>query len=130
MNVTEGELNLRPATTYLSNLSEGRLTYQRCAECEAAVFYPRMLCPHCGGVDLAWEASRGHGTVYSVTTLPKREGDSTVVALVDLDEGYRMMSWLVGDGATRAAIGQRVSAQFEIDADVARVVFTLEAPNV
>ncbi len=37
-----------PAITYRRYLERGTLAYQRCAECSAAVFYPRVLCPVCG----------------------------------------------------------------------------------
>jgi uncharacterized OB-fold protein len=115
---------LRPAATYFDNVAAGRLTYQRCAECAAAVFYPRLGCPACGGVRLRWEESAGAGTIYSASSLPQRDGSAIVVCLVDLDEGFRMMSVLVGASAPEIAIGARVQAAFERDSERPRVVFT------
>ena len=79
------------------------LHFQRCGGCGTAVHPPRVLCPRCGGRDLAWEESEGRGTVYSATVVHTREGSHGVL-LVDLDEGVRVM------GAGEAAIGAAVTA--------------------
>ena len=84
------------------------LHFQRCASCDAAVHPPRPLCPACGSTELGFEESAGAGTVYSTTTVRGREG-SHDVSLVDLDEGYRVMSTVDGGGA----IGARVRGRAE-----------------
>ena len=61
-----------------------------------------MLCPGCGSRELDWVESAREGTVYSETTVHRRDGSSQVV-LVDLDEGVRVMA--SGEGV---AIGRRV----------------------
>lgn len=94
-----------PTRRYLDALREGRLVYQRCGQCSAAVFPPRVLCPVCSADVLAWEPSRGAGTVYSASTLTPRDEDPYTVVLVDLDEGVRVMSAVAGAGAP---IGSRV----------------------
>ena len=122
--------DLTPSSTFFRNVAEGHLTFQRCGDCNAAVFYPRVVCPRCGGVTLGWEESAGLGTVYSVSVLPQRDRDPVVVALVDLDEGYRMMSWIVGPGAPQVEIGQRVVARFDVPVESPRVTFTIENSDV
>lgn len=83
-------------------VAEGRLLYQRCRNCNAAVFFPRILCNLCHNDSLDWCESRGNGTIYASTTVrraPAAEFASClpyVVALVDLDEGFRMMSNVIG----------------------------------
>ena len=63
-----------PAEVYRRHLESGVLGFQRCADCGSAVFYPRVLCPVCGGHDLGWERSSGRGVIYA-TAVYRREGD-------------------------------------------------------
>lgn len=103
----------QPYAAYQALLGEGRIAFQRCRACAEPIFYPRVLCPHCGATDLAWESSAGHGTVYSTTTVPVRDGASYSVCLVDLDEGFRMMSTVVDMPADDVRIGQRVVGRID-----------------
>ena len=100
-----------PRVAFDEGLTAGELRYQRCRDCAGVVFYPRVLCPGCGGTALEWQCSEGLGTVYSATTVAQRDQDDYNVCLVDLDEGFRMMSTLVGDIGT-VAIGERVRVRF------------------
>lgn len=98
---------------YRQALAQGRFLIQRCAACARAVFYPRMICPHCGGDALAWEEPSGRGTVYSTTVVRRKAeaGGDYNVALIDLEEGVRMMS-RVDDVAPEAVrIGMAVQAR-------------------
>ena len=101
-----------PAVTYRRHLKNGRLGYQCCAGCSAAVFYPRVLCPVCGSGALEWRESAGRGTVYATTAVHSRNRDPRNVILVDLDEGFRMMSRVEGVPAEEVEIGARV--RFEV----------------
>lgn len=94
-------------------LNGGHFLIQRCSGCQQHVYYPRELCPHCGGGDLALVAPAGTGTIYSVTTVrrkPEAGGDLNV-SLIDLDEGVRLMSRVEGVPASDVRIGQRVKAR-------------------
>ncbi|MFN3526866.1 MAG: Zn-ribbon domain-containing OB-fold protein, partial [Paracoccus sp. (in: a-proteobacteria)] len=66
--------------------------------------------------------ARGTGTLYAITVNRGREGSHNV-ALVDLDEGVRMMSTL--PGVETAPIGARLRARIEQAPDGPRVVFDL-----
>ena len=101
-----------PAVTYRRHLRNGKLGYQRCADCSAAVFYPRVLCPICGSGALEWLESVGRGTIYATTAVYSRNRDPRNVVLVDLDEGFRMMSRVEGVPADEVEIGTRV--RFEV----------------
>ncbi len=101
-----------PALTYRRHLENGKLGYQRCADCSAAVFYPRTLCPVCGSGALEWRESAGRGTVYATTAVRSRNRDPRNVVLVDLDEGFRMMSRVEGVPAEEVEVGARV--RFEV----------------
>lgn len=72
----------------------GRFEIQRCDGCGAHVFMPRVLCPHCGSVDLVWVTPSGRGTVYSTTTVRRRpeQGGDYNVSIIALEEGPHLMS--------------------------------------
>lgn len=65
--------------------------YGRCEDCGAAIFPARAPCPACGTMRVAPAVSAGSGVVYSTTTVHARDG-AYDVSLVDLDEGFRMLS--------------------------------------
>jgi uncharacterized OB-fold protein len=92
--------------------------FQRCEDCRAAIHPRRVLCPACGSRRLADETSAGRGVVYSTTTVYRREGVHNV-ALVDLDEGFRVMSAVVRIAPDDVRIGMAVRARD----DGERIVF-------
>jgi len=75
---------------------------QRCNACEKFIFYPRGICPHCLSDDLSWRPAQGTGEVHAFTIVhrhpnPAFHGDIPyVVALIELAEGVRMLTNLVG----------------------------------
>jgi uncharacterized OB-fold protein len=94
------------------------LMLQRCNECHRAIHYPRSVCPHCGSLSIKWFQASGLGTIYSYTVARFPAGPSfvdavpLVVALIDLDEGVRMMTNLLND-ASDVRIGSRVEVVFD-----------------
>lgn len=109
------------------------LLLQKCVTCSNYRFFPRHLCPFCGSVDFEWQAAAGTGTVYAVTVVHRAPSKSFiadcpyVVALIELDEGPRMMSNVVGSPPEAVKIGQRVHVVFDhIADDVALPKFQLE----
>jgi uncharacterized OB-fold protein len=92
--------------------------YQRCEDCGAAIHPRRVTCPVCGSRRLADARSAGRGVVYSTTTVHAREGARNVV-LVDLEEGFRIMSEVAGMSCDDVRIGMAVQA----GDDDGRVVF-------
>ena len=80
-----------PLGTFLDHIKKGELAYQ-VAEDGKAVFYPRAVAPVTGSAKLDWKISKGLGTVYSTTVVYYKNEPPLNVALIDLDEGFRMMS--------------------------------------
>ena len=78
------------------------LTYQTCNACNTVIFYPRSHCTRCGSGDLARRVSQGAGAVYTFTVIMQSrhpafaELGPYAVAYVDLDEGFRIMTNIVG----------------------------------
>ena len=104
---------------YWAAAAEGRLLIRACKACGARHFMPRNQCPECWSDQLEWVESTGRGTVYSLSTVHRAPtpdfGAKTpyVIAMIDLDEGPRMFSNLIGEGAAEARIGDRVEVVFE-----------------
>ena len=113
---------------YQAALNEGRFIIQRCDGCKRHVFYPRVVCPHCGSDSLAWVEPKGTGVVYSTTTVRRKPevGGDYDVSLIDLDEGVRMMSRVEGIAPTEVKIGMRVRAKVIENKGAGLVVFTPE----
>ena len=97
-----------PLNTYLAHLEKGELAYQFSPGAGKAVFYPRVLCPFTGSSKLEWRLSKGLGTVYATTVVHPAEGAPYNVALIDCDEGFRLMSRVEGSDPMKVRIGQRV----------------------
>ena len=117
-----------PAEVYRSYLNEGKLGFQRCRSCRSAVFYPRVLCPVCGSASFAWEESGGRGTVYATTAVYHRDREPHNVALVDLEEGFRMMSRVEGVPAEEVGVGLRVRFEVRGEDDGPVAVFVPAEP--
>lgn len=111
---------------YWSAALDGRLVVQRCLHCGRAQLYGRALCTACGG-EVRWEPASGRGTVYSYTVIrqnyarPFRDMLPYVVALVDLAEGPRVMTNIVGCAPDEVTVGMAVRARFEPVSDEAAV---------
>jgi uncharacterized OB-fold protein len=80
---------------------------------------PRSQCPACWSDQLEWMDCAGLGTVYSMSVVhraptPDFAGVAPyVIALIDLDEGPRMFSNVIGPGALEVSMGERVKLTFE-----------------
>jgi uncharacterized OB-fold protein len=97
-----------PLATYISHLEKGELAYQFSPEASRAVFFPRVICPFTGSEKLEWRVSAGRGTVYATTVVHPAEGAPFNVALIDCDEGFRLMSRVEDIPASDVKIGMRV----------------------
>ena len=101
-----------PAARFAEGCRAGRLDYQWDPVARRAVFYPRLVSPFSGTTDLEWRTSAGLGAVHSTTVLHARGQAARNLALIDLDEGFRMMSRVEGVDPERVRIGMRVRVVF------------------
>jgi uncharacterized OB-fold protein len=97
---------------------DGRYLLQFCVDCGLPVSYPREFCPHCGSFSLEWRPASGRGTVHSFTVDHKGHpaiggGTPFVIALVDLDEGARVMTNVVGCPPDAVSVGLAVRVTWE-----------------
>ena len=100
---TEGERPL-PVPTVLSRpywdaCNRHELTFVRCSSCGHAFFPPAEACIRCLSLELRWERSAGRGVVDTYTVIEKEPSPGfplpTVMAIVNLEEGYCMFSDIV-----------------------------------
>lgn len=95
------------------------LVLQRCAACRAFRHPPRALCPACLSLEVEWVRASGRGTVYSFTVTHQnhapgfRQHLPYVLAIVELEEGVRLMTNVVG--CDPAAV--RIDMPVEVDWD-------------
>ena len=85
---------------FWEGIAKGVLRVQRCGACGRHVFYPRAVCPYCASSELDWVDASGRGRIHSYTVVHRappeyRDEVPYVVALVELDEGVRMMTRLI-----------------------------------
>ena len=114
-----------PERMYNDFVDNGKFMIQRSKSTGAHVFYPRTINPGTGEADLEWVEASGNGIVYATTVnrqRPEKGGDYNV-ALIDLAEGPRMMSRVVGIDPADVKIGMKVRAKVDKIGDQPAVVF-------
>ncbi len=114
----------RPEPTTISRpfweaTGRGEFMIQHCARCDRNIFYPRINCPGCGGLELEWRPTSGRGSVYTFTVARRATHPAFadrvpyVIAVVELDEGPRVTTNLVDCDVDAVAIGMPVEVVFE-----------------
>ena len=111
-------------------LNEGRLTIGSCKACGKVHYYPRPFCPHCWSDDVELVEASGEGTLYTFSVVhmndlpPFNEQVPYVAAMVDLAEGVRVTTNIVGCDPDALEIGMKLTVDFEsIDDGVTKAVF-------
>jgi uncharacterized protein len=98
--------------------AEGKLRIPKCDKCSLYVWYPRPFCPSCGSTDVTWTDLSGKGTVYTFTAVHRsgvpgfRDQLPYVIAYVELEEGPRVMTNIVGIEPDQVTVGMPVSVVF------------------
>ena len=104
---------------YWAAARERQLVIRKCKACGQLHFMPRHLCPSCWSDDLEWVPASGAGRVHSFTVIRRASAPAFanrvpyVVALIELDEGPRMMANILGEDALEVAIDDPVRLTFE-----------------
>lgn len=94
----------------------GQLAFQRCRACRAWWSLPALACHACGATDCDVVTTSGHGSVHTYA-VPRRPSaalidDGLIFVVVDLDEGLRYFSRLVGVDPADVEFGMRVEVAF------------------
>jgi hypothetical protein len=112
---------------FYEGLEQGRLLIQQCAKCNLLRHPPGPMCPHCHSLDKTAREMSGRGTVYSfvVHRYPPLPGFDMPhpVAVVELEEGVRVVAGMDGTPIERIEIGMPVVADFHRRGQVATLRF-------
>ena len=117
---------------YWEAAAKGELLIQKCSACQHVQLPPRKHCENCGSADVAWVASSGNGVIYTFTVARRpphpvfAEQVPLVVAVVELEEGVKLMTNIIECDPDDVAIGMSVKVAFEPvdDSEVVLPVFS------
>ena len=104
-----------PVEQYLRYLEQGRFMLQRSRTSGEVFYYPRAFAAGAPSAELEWVEMSGEGTVYSTTTVrrkPEHGGDYDT-SLVQLAEGPRLLTRVLGIAPDQVKIGMKVRARIE-----------------
>lgn len=99
-------------------LREGTFLLRHCDACGRDHYYPRPFCPSCWSDEVSWRPAAGTGTVYTYSVVhsndlpPFKERVPYVAAIVELDEGPRVMTNIEGVAPEAVEIGMRVAVEY------------------
>lgn len=120
------------ALPFWEGCNRGELLLQRCDNCNAIQWFPRAFCRECSNKTFHWEKASGLGKVVSSSIVRKPINPSFaamvpyVIAIVELEEGMRMMTNIVDATDREIKAGSPVKVEFERqDEDTAIPVFRL-----
>jgi len=86
---------------FYEGCQNGKLLYQQCSQCGEVIFFPKSLCPECLSHNIEWKESAGKGRIFTYTVTyanapPEFISDMPyVLAIVRMDEGYKLMTNIV-----------------------------------
>jgi uncharacterized OB-fold protein len=106
-----------------------------CRHCGRPFWYPRPVCPRCLSPDIEWRESAGRGQVHAVSVMHRPANPTMAqrvpyaVALIDLDEGVRMMSNVVGIDPGEVEVGMDVTVAWEPLSDGRRLPLFAPGPR-
>jgi len=103
---------------YWEGADRSELVLQRCRDCHTVQHRPRAICASCLSSEIGHFVASGRGTVYTFTVTNQnqmpgfREACPYVLAYVELEEGPRLMTNIVGCDPADVAIGMAVEVDF------------------
>ncbi len=106
---------------FWDGIKRGELILPRCNSCGRLHHYPRPFCVECSSRDLTWVKCSGRGTVHSYVIQHGQQGLGAsphsnpveIIAVVEIDEGPRMLATLTGTTAGSVQLDMPVAIMFE-----------------
>jgi uncharacterized protein len=118
---------------YWDGAKRGELLFQRCGDCGHITHTPALVCAYCSSRNLSWERSAGTGNVYSWTTVWRPQTPAFTVPytaiIVDMDEGWQMLSNLIGCEDDEPHVDMRVEVEFHPISDEITLPYFRPAKN-
>jgi uncharacterized protein len=120
------------STPFWTATADRRLLVQHCENCGRNQLYPRLYCRYCHSEKLDWEEASGRGRIYSLTVVRRAPSPAFAdavpypIALVDLEEGPRVMANILGADPDEPRIGRSVTLDWvALDEGLAMPAFRL-----
>ncbi len=107
------------SAVYWEKTKQHELWMRHCNRCNKPYYYPRDICPMCGGRDVDWRQMSGRGTVFTYAIVHRSPNPALVApfvtAIVELDEGAKMLTNIVIDNPTpdNVKVGMPVEVTFD-----------------
>jgi uncharacterized OB-fold protein len=107
------------AQPYWDGLRDRKLLMPRCDACGKYWFPPSLLCPHCNATKWTWASTSGHGRIFSYVVYQRVDHPGFAdevpyaVAVIELDEGPRMISNVIGIAPDKLACDMRVEVVYQ-----------------
>lgn len=104
---------------YWQGVNDNKFLFQRCRNCGKAQFYSRNVCSHCQSASLDWEEATGEGKIFSFSVVHRAPISSFkgnvpyVVALVELDEGFRFMCNVINCNPSDVRLDRSIKVVYE-----------------
>ena len=104
---------------YWDGLRDGKLLMPRCDACKRYWFPPSLLCPHCNCETWAWTETKGRGRIFSYVVYHRvyhsafAQDVPYAVAVIELDEGPRMYSNVIGIAPDKLVCDMKVEIVYE-----------------
>ena len=121
----------RDSEEFWNFATDHKLMLRSCNDCGTLMYYPRVVCTNCLSQNLGWREARGGGIVHAKTIVYRAPNEAFraevpyVVAIVELDEGPRLMTNILGSEPAAVETGMRVELIFEERGDIALPQFRL-----
>jgi uncharacterized protein len=104
---------------YWDGLRDRKLLMPRCDACGKYWFPPSLLCPHCNATNWTWTPTSGRGRIFSYVVYHRvyhpgfADEVPYAVAVIELDEGPRMVSNVIGIAPDKLACDLRVEVVYQ-----------------
>jgi uncharacterized protein len=104
---------------YWDGLRDRKLLMPRCDACGKYWFPPSLLCPHCNATKWTWTSTSGRGRIFSYVVYHRvyhpgfADEVPYAVAVIELDEGPRMVSNVIGTAPDKLACDLRVEVVYQ-----------------
>ncbi len=122
------------AKPYWDGLRNGKLMLPKCGDCDTVFFYPRILCPNCHSRNVGWIEASGRGKLYSFEIAYRSFNPAFkveppfILAMVELEEGPRMMSNLINIEADPGVVKCDMAVEVVFEKQTDEVTLALFQP--
>jgi uncharacterized OB-fold protein len=114
---------------FWKGLAEGKFLLKWCESCEKPHYYPRDFCPYCWSEQTVWREASGRGVVFATTVVRQMGLEPFAsrlpynISIIELEEGPRLLSNVVGTAPDQVRIGMSVRLAPEVHDEIGLPLF-------